>query len=52
LLAGAAELRTSDGESRQFAPGSVVLLEDTTGKGHVSRLLGNEEAYSLFIQLA
>jgi hypothetical protein len=52
LLSGEAELQTSDGEARQFAPGSVVLLEDTTGKGHISRLLGSEQAYSLFIQLA
>jgi hypothetical protein len=52
LLSGDAELQTSDGELRQFAPGAVVLLEDTTGKGHVSRILGDCEAFSVFIQLS
>jgi hypothetical protein len=34
LLAGNAELVTSDGERREFGPGDVLLLEDTTGEGH------------------
>ena len=36
---GTVELEVSDGEKRVFGPGSVLLLEDTTGKGHVTRSL-------------
>lgn len=40
LLAGEAEVQVSDGEVRLFRPGSVLLMEDTIGKGHVSRSVG------------
>src|SRR5262245_12226754 len=36
-LAGQAEIQVSDGEVRTFGPGDILLLEDTTGTGHVSR---------------
>jgi hypothetical protein len=32
----------SDGETREFPPGSVLLVEDTTGKGHTTRRVGGE----------
>ncbi|MEJ2719622.1 MAG: cupin domain-containing protein [bacterium] len=41
-LAGSLEVQVSDGETRRFGPGSVLLVEDTSGKGHVSRVIGNE----------
>ena len=28
--------------SFNLGPGSILLVEDTTGKGHVSRVVGNE----------
>jgi uncharacterized protein YjlB len=31
-----AAIQTSDGARREFGPGDVVLVEDTTGVGHVS----------------
>jgi hypothetical protein len=34
---GEVEFETSDGDIRRLAAGSVVLAEDTTGKGHISR---------------
>jgi hypothetical protein len=34
----------SDGEARRFAPGDVLLCEDLTGKGHVTRALTNAVA--------
>jgi hypothetical protein len=37
-VSGTFEVETSDGEVRQFAPGSVVLVEDTDGIGHISRV--------------
>jgi hypothetical protein len=36
-LTGEVEFETSDGDIRRLAAGSVVLAEDTTGKGHISR---------------
>jgi quercetin dioxygenase-like cupin family protein len=39
-LSGNVEVETSTGEKRLFAPGSVLLAEDTTGRGHVTRNLG------------
>jgi EutQ-like cupin domain len=36
VLSGRAAIQTSDGARREFGPGDVVLLEDTTGIGHVS----------------
>jgi hypothetical protein len=50
-LAGEIEGETSDGERRTIGPGTVVLLEDTTGKGHRSRVVGNEPAVIGVVQL-
>ena len=36
-LNGAVEYETSDGEVRHVQAGSFVLVEDTHGKGHISR---------------
>jgi len=36
-LTGDQEFETSDGEVRRLGPGSVVLAEDTNGKGHNTR---------------
>ena len=50
-LSGKIEARVSDGEVREFGPGSVTLLEDTTGKGHTSRVVGDQEVLCVVIQL-
>jgi hypothetical protein len=36
-LAGEVEITASDGAVRRFPAGTVLLVEDTTGKGHHSR---------------
>ncbi|MDN7025092.1 cupin domain-containing protein [Methanoculleus sp. FWC-SCC1] len=41
LLSGEVEMETTDGEIRRFVPGDLVLLEDTTGQGHVTRNIGD-----------
>jgi hypothetical protein len=51
-IQGEIEAESSDGEVRRFGPGSVTLVEDTTGKGHRSRVIGNEEAILAVVQLA
>ena len=45
------EAKVSDGEIRVFGPGCFVLIEDTFGKGHISRLLGNQRGYMVVIPL-
>ncbi len=50
-LTGEVEVETSDGEKRQVPPGSVVLAEDTTGKGHITRNISPGERLTLFIPL-
>ena len=34
-LQGDVDIEVSDGEIRHLVPGSVLLAEDTTGKGHL-----------------
>lgn len=36
---GEVEAQVSDGEVRRAGTGTVVLVEDTTGKGHTSRVI-------------
>ena len=43
-LSGAIEILVGDGERRIFGPGSCVLLEDVSGRGHVTRLRGPQGA--------
>jgi hypothetical protein len=42
VVAGSMEATASDGETRLFTPGSAILLEDTTGRGHSSRTVDGE----------
>jgi len=42
-LSGQGEIEASDGEVRALTPGSVLLAEDTRGKGHVTRVTGLTE---------
>jgi hypothetical protein len=50
-LSGDVEIEVSDGEKRRFGPGSILLAEDVTGKGHISRGIGDSERRTLFIPL-
>ena len=43
FLAGQCEVTTADGEIRTFGAGDIVLAEDTTGKGHITRNPGTDE---------
>lgn len=51
LLDGGIEIETSLGEVRQFQTGEILLVEDTSGKGHRTRNLEKRERTSLFIHL-
>ena len=50
-LSGALEIAVSDGEKRRFSAGGIVLLEDTTGRGHLSRAVGAAGVDAVFVQL-
>jgi len=51
-LSGEIEAEVGDGEIRRFGPGSVTLVEDITGQGHRSRVLGDEDVSAMVIHLA
>lgn len=51
VLSGEWEVTASDGESRSFGVGSVLLVEDTTGKGHSSRVISESESLAAMVQL-
>ena len=49
LLDGTIEIETSLGEKRTFGAGEVLLVEDTTGKGHRTKNLVPAKRRSIFI---
>jgi hypothetical protein len=51
-LRGEYEIGASDGNSQRFPPGRLLLLEDTTGKGHTTRLTGGGDLVVLIVTLA
>ena len=44
ILRGEFEVTASDGVTRRFPAGSVLLLEDVDGLGHATTVVGEEEA--------
>jgi hypothetical protein len=42
LLTGWLKFETSDGEKRRCEPGTVILAEDTFGKGHITQGPGEQ----------
>ena len=50
LDAGVA-ITASDGERREIGAGEVLLVEDTSGKGHLSQAIGGAIRHSIFIPI-
>lgn len=50
-LSGQVEIETGDGAIRRFGPGDVMLAEDTTGRGHITRVVGGRPRHYAFIPL-
>jgi hypothetical protein len=50
-LSGAGTIEASDGELRDLAPGTILLAEDTTGKGHITKVTGAEDMLVLILML-
>ena len=51
-LAGEREIELEGGQKLRLGPGSILLAEDTTGKGHILRHVGSRDAISLTLPLA
>lgn len=51
-LRGQMQFEATNGDMRRIAPGDALLLEDTTGRGHVSRVLGDAEVTLAVVRLA
>ena len=50
-LAGQGEIEVGDGTVRRFGPGDVLLAEEQTGQGHISRIVGSEPRTIVWIPL-
>jgi hypothetical protein len=50
-LQGGAEITIGDGTKRRFGPGAIMLAEDTTGRGHITRAIDNKPRISIFVTL-
>ena len=50
-LEGEVEIEVGDGTKRILRSGDILLAEDTTGQGHISRAVGGKPRKSLFITL-
>jgi hypothetical protein len=51
-LSGESEIELEGGRKIRLGPGHILLAEDTTGQGHISRAVGSKDRISLFIPLA
>jgi hypothetical protein len=51
-LSGESEVELEGGKKLRLGPGHILLAEDTTGQGHISRAIGTGDRISLFIPIA
>ena len=49
VLAGELEVEVSDGMARRFRPGDLLLAADTSGRGHITRVMGGTPVHALGI---
>jgi quercetin dioxygenase-like cupin family protein len=52
VLSGEWEVTASDGESRRFSVGDVLLVDDISGKGHTSRVMSETESVAVMVELS
>ncbi len=46
-----ATVRTSDGSQCELRAGSICLLEDTRGKGHLTTIIGSHEVLMVAVHI-
>jgi hypothetical protein len=52
ILSGQLEIGCGDGTKQVFGPGDARLVEDTTGKGHTTRVVGTGPCLTATVPLA
>jgi hypothetical protein len=50
-LGGVIEVEVADGAKVRTGPGSITLIEDTQGSGHITTVIGDEPVTGVFVQL-
>jgi hypothetical protein len=51
-LSGHGELEVAGGKKIPVEPGHIELIEDTTGKGHITKVVGAEDRVTLHLLIA
>jgi hypothetical protein len=51
-LTGLTEIEVGDGTVARVGPGDVVLAEDLTGQGHITRVVGDQPRFYAIVPLA
>jgi quercetin dioxygenase-like cupin family protein len=51
-LSGQGEVEVAGGKKILLGPGHIDLVEDTTGKGHITKVVGNEDRVTLQLPLS
>jgi quercetin dioxygenase-like cupin family protein len=51
-LSGHGEIEVAGGKKISVGPGNIDLVEDTTGKGHITKVVGTEDRVTLQVPLA
>jgi hypothetical protein len=51
-LSGRGEIEVAGGKKLSVGPGNIELAEDLTGKGHITRVVGNEDRVTIQLPLA
>jgi quercetin dioxygenase-like cupin family protein len=51
-LSGHGQVELIDGTKIDLGPGSIDLAEDLTGKGHITRVIGNEDRITISIPVS
>ena len=50
-LSGAVDIEIGDGTVRRLGPGDILIAEDVTGQGHLTREVGPGPRVSVFVPL-
>jgi hypothetical protein len=51
-LSGQGEVELIDGSKHRLNPGDVIVAEDLTGRGHISRVVGGQPRVTATVHLA
>jgi hypothetical protein len=52
IISGQLEIGLGNGQCRRFGPGDARLVEDTTGQGHTTRVIGNAPCVMAVVPVA